>query len=1065
MSAKKRLPFLLLIIALFGCATISVYRYYLKWTREQVLNKPISDQQFAQAWKKVHGSNIETSVSAPSPSPLKPIGLNQPIRLALGSLGLANDEQNGRLCDLVLAELNGAQGLDPVERQSLDKVLRELNLSLSGLVRARDAVRAGKILKADWFVLGTPAKIKGTNSIVIRVVDARSGILRDAGVFSSGESISQLAEDIALFVRQSRENAATVKTPVFLAIAAFKDLSPNDRLAGFSAQLRGYLTAAYHGGKVILLEREYVDTLLQEVHLDLAGLTEDSATNAPAPMQSAYWLVSGSFQSLETTNLDVEMLLNVERMFGRATNITLRGRAGDQVNRRVKEAIDQVMSQYQERVIPGRNSEIMAQLDLGKDLVPLTRKLGKIGLISVPYQAQERNLDEGMRAFETVLLLDPGNREAKMCLASCLRVTGKADEAREYYRQIIEAQRQDAWTETAQQALLQSFSWNDPGFDPIEEARWFERATRESTNSLASQFYSKQMKEVEQGATIARGGSEGQSAVEQRLFENLQSYDEALHGRPGHKTSELGMYDFVTTFSPDRAVSAQRLAALLPKMKSMVPDMEPYLMAMIVRFQLDTNAPIIAEFQQELVQLSEHPDHVLAPREFWPFLLDTCYACFDQKLYGIVALIMEGQQRAASKDKTFPDIYHSKEEDKIALAYAYMGMEHWQQAREIFDTFSNQSVFMFEHGPWGGGLNTVLPSKQAAFCAQNLGQAPKREENEFDMGKACFCFCAPSAFVVDENGLWVGIGNQLLRLDLDLKTNLAVTLPKNSETSVCAICPTASSVWIGTEGDGLIEFDKATGKCRRFTFEDGLLMNNISCLDLDGAVLWIGYGIRTYKYWAIGVDPNRKGGLGQLEEGGLGRLDLSTRQFTTFSPSIQTRKVGSDSADGPTTRPVIMLAHEPDHDVWFVIQNPDVRLRRYRPRENTWGEDAHQKICSCVAVDQTRLFLGQYRNFPGQEYKGDQLGVNILDSKENKWRSLKTSNGLMPDAVSALAPNGNELWVGGRGYIALFDLEQDKIRKFARIQANAVDQIQLGGGYLWASYDSHLHRVLLQNAR
>ncbi|MDB6021660.1 MAG: hypothetical protein JWQ04_1517, partial [Pedosphaera sp.] len=44
-----------------------------------------------------------------------------------------------------------------------------------------------------------------------------------------------------------------------------------------------------------------------------------------------------------------------------------------------------------------------------------------------------------------------------------------------------------------------------------------------------------------------------------------------------------------------------------------------------------------------------------------------------------------------------------------------------------------------------------------------------------------------------------------------------------------------------------------------------------------------------------------------------------------------------------------------------------------------------------------------------------------------KSRKLKSSDGLPGTAVSAVTPDGNNLWVGGLGYIALVDPEQEKI--------------------------------------
>src|ERR1035441_7386388 len=94
--------------------------------------------------------------------------------------------------------------------------------------------------------------------------------------------------------------------------------------------------AAFQAGPVTMLEREYVETLLQEVHLDMTGLTEESATEPPAPMQSAFWMVTGSYQSYETTDLQVELDLEVARIFGKAKHVSLRGQPGEPLNQHIR---------------------------------------------------------------------------------------------------------------------------------------------------------------------------------------------------------------------------------------------------------------------------------------------------------------------------------------------------------------------------------------------------------------------------------------------------------------------------------------------------------------------------------------------------------------------------------------------------------------------------------------------------------------------------------------------------------------------------------------------------------
>lgn len=157
------------------------------WQRMPERDNGVSEKEITDTLKRL-GRGGEVL----KPTVVTPLDLNHPVRLAIGNLGLADEEQNRLLGNLVLADLTDAQGLNLVERQSLETVLRELNMSLSGLVRAKDAVRVGKLLKADWFLFGTTATAHGTNSTVVRLVDVRTGILRNVGVFSQGDGSPEL---------------------------------------------------------------------------------------------------------------------------------------------------------------------------------------------------------------------------------------------------------------------------------------------------------------------------------------------------------------------------------------------------------------------------------------------------------------------------------------------------------------------------------------------------------------------------------------------------------------------------------------------------------------------------------------------------------------------------------------------------------------------------------------------------------------------------------------------------------------------------------------------------------
>jgi hypothetical protein len=232
---SKRFILYASLLAVLGGIAVLIFQWYVQsGATARVTEKDVlkARQKFGVA-------------GPPTPAVPAPLPASQTIRLAIGALGLADDNQNRQLMDLVTAQMSSAPALELVERQSLDKVLAELQMSLCSLVRAKDAIVAGKLLRADWFLLGTGTSVAGTNSVVVRVVDARTGILRDAGVFVSGQAPTRLASNIAAFIRQCRKNASSGKQPVYLAIGTFQDLGINSRQAGFPSQLRGYLTAAF----------------------------------------------------------------------------------------------------------------------------------------------------------------------------------------------------------------------------------------------------------------------------------------------------------------------------------------------------------------------------------------------------------------------------------------------------------------------------------------------------------------------------------------------------------------------------------------------------------------------------------------------------------------------------------------------------------------------------------------------------------------------------------------------------------------------------------------------------
>jgi hypothetical protein len=1084
---KKRLLLGLVAVLLVGTAVL--LRLHLS---PPTYNAAPTDQEFRAEFKRVHG-NPQQEVDV-----AKPLDPSHAVRVAIGSLGLADQSQNRDVADLAVVNLTGTRGMEMVERGQLDAALQEMQLSLSQLVRASDAIKVGKLLRADWFLLGTPARINGTNFIVVRIVDARTGILQDGCGLAVDQSPQELSKKLADFVRQCRQLATTGVPRVYLALGTFQDLSLNSRAAALPQQLRSYLMAAYRGSSVTLLEREFVSTLLKEVNLDLAGLTEGGTTNAPAPMQAAYWMVDGYYQTYETTNKQVQLVLGVQKIFGTYTEVQVQAELGEPVFRQAKEAVDQTMRRNSSRVIVSRVSEIRAQFAQGKHLAGISTgppfgDLGAYIFVSSSYEVlprdewarRQRNMEEAMRAFQTVLLLDPTNREAKLCIATCLRVSymQRIEEARDIYREIIEAGVMDHWDDVARRALDATFGWN--GYEAKQH--WFEGAAQTAGNTPAGEFYRQEAKAAAREAVLEKGGTtEAEKLAEQRLFVNVKKLESEVGGQ-GFMNDfyNVGLRQYTESFGTNSAEAATRLVAFLPRLLATSPKSAPYLLAGVTSYQVDTNAAIIKDFSDSLAHYTQHPEELPSTGDYFQLIAGPLnYWSRDNKLFGLMAQLFESCQTVAGMGYIDP----LDDEKTMTLGYAYMGAGQWQKALALFDSYSNRPVYLGNGGLWGPAFSEVLTSEQAALCRQKLGLPPKRDPRELKLDPQHLSLNA-LAFTCDNSGLWVAAQGQLFRLNFDFETNFALTIPLRSFSRATTICAGVSNLWIGTGGSGIVEFDKSTREFRQFTEADGLFMNSISCLHLDGQTLWIGYG-------------SQRGG-------GIGRMDIKSHAVTSFSPSPA--QVGKAVCQPPGAG-IESIFTSSNGDPWVKAGGS---IYHDSLGDNSWEIISTSGSPGSILVNQDHLLASLSSTFSGWKVRlqniptdGQELiATNIIVSNEEltplyrkfntnhtqkvidqrDWRSvvntLRTYSlsakhwetnlqfEALPHSPSTFNYSGNTVWAGGEGFIAAIDATTGKITKLAFIPCTTVHHVETGGGYVWASFngdtysgfDGAIYRAVLTN--
>ncbi|MCL4180743.1 MAG: hypothetical protein KJ072_23720, partial [Verrucomicrobia bacterium] len=700
------------------------------------------------------------------------------------------------------------------------------------------------------------------------------------------------------------------------------DLGANDRQADLPARLRGDLTLASPGWKTILLERECVNVLLNEVRLDLAGLTERTGTNAPAQFLPAFWLVDGHYQSYETATTQVELLLRVRRIFGRTKSFTFRAPSVEALLPQVRASVESVIRGKHESVlIPSRMSEVRSQLLTGRELihpdgrVDLVLRLHR-NLDEGELRRQRRNFEEAMRAFETVLLLDPGNREAMLSLGHCLRqdAIGRPDQGLELYRQVLEQNVSDPWTQVASNALR---CWFMP-YEWDTAATWFAKVASQTSNTNLIRFYREQATEMATQARVRTGADQADpeflKRLEDRLCAEIESTLTVFQGKGGSFRHDLGTYELARAYGTNTAGAANHLAALYPHLAAEFPLAAPYLLVAVVEHQVDTNAPVIAEFERMLDQFELHPDQVPQNPEFWEWSNSLYLWCCKTHRYDLAARLTGNQLKTTARptDKL-----------KIQFAFACLGLEQWQKALETFETFKNRPILMEHRGPWGAPSIPILTAREVNYCRRKLGLPEQVDRREFVLGKPLLQWRVPPRLTADREALWIATEGELQRVPFHPSGTAPLRIPLDTGDPITTLTAGPQQVWIGTENSGLLEVNKESKAMRKWTEAEGLYLNSILALDLRGELLWIGYGSKT--------------------AGGLGYLNTRTGKCTTFPRSLsdgaeelrnRTWNVRPESTSTPTSRPVIAMASGAMDDVWF--QTDDHRLRRYQPNSSTW---------------------------------------------------------------------------------------------------------------------------------
>jgi TolB-like protein len=141
------------------------------------------------------------------------------------------------LAQMLITDLQGTQGLTIVERARLQAILDELELGHSGKVDEATAAQVGKLLGAEYMVMGSYFEMAGTLRIDTRVVRVETGeVVHAKGVHGGTSELWTLEKDIAQdlspvlaeHTRKTRDEASTgSETPVEIVRSAPALIEPD----------------------------------------------------------------------------------------------------------------------------------------------------------------------------------------------------------------------------------------------------------------------------------------------------------------------------------------------------------------------------------------------------------------------------------------------------------------------------------------------------------------------------------------------------------------------------------------------------------------------------------------------------------------------------------------------------------------------------------------------------------------------------------------------------------------------------------------------------------------------
>jgi len=317
--------------------------------------------------------------------------------------------------DILFLEISSQPYARLVERAALRQILKEHELNLSGLVKAENAVAAGKLIGADFLLFATA----DAQNVAVRLIDAATGKVRL-------EDTVPLGKDPFLAAAAVREKmlkalGAEPEGRITVGIAAFPNRSGTDRTDKLGLRLQELLrTRLRQESWATILERQYPAGLLEEAELARLGLAKGHPENLPpADLVICGTMEDASREYRADQPWEVKLDLSF-RLGKKSTQLSRVCKSNDLEG--AAEEIAKAIQAFRQEGAAGRPPEPEKDFWRRQAFYHMPRSSYAVGREPYFCGSEREKLDarEAIRAWENLLLLNPDDPEAKLNLGVCL---------------------------------------------------------------------------------------------------------------------------------------------------------------------------------------------------------------------------------------------------------------------------------------------------------------------------------------------------------------------------------------------------------------------------------------------------------------------------------------------------------------------------------------------------------------------------------------------------------------------------------------------------------------------